>query len=118
MPHEQLLLATAELKVRTERGRDREQGVIPCRGVEFIRCCVWLCAVAVIALGAGAYSSGLCTLGPDGLEWTFLPPSKGTVEPVAALKQELSLLQGFCVLPAQRQMSCTCIQGTWCAARS
>lgn len=51
MPHERLLLATAELKVGRERQRQRIRSP-PCRGVEFIGCYVWLCAVAVTVLDA------------------------------------------------------------------
>lgn len=111
---------TAELKVGRGSSRGRERGGAPCRGVEFIDAVVVALCCGSASTGccieAGAYSSGLRTLEPDGLERTFLPPSKDSSESAATLKQELCLLQGSCVLSAQRQMPSTCVRGTRCAA--
>lgn len=71
----------------------------------FIGCCaLWQSQLWMLHI---SWSRQLrcCTLGPDRLERTFLPPSKGSTEHVTALKKELCLLPGSCILPAQRQMS-------------
>lgn len=86
-----------------EGGTETKVSLIAALG--FIGCyAVWLSELWMLHI---SWSRQLktCTLGPDRLERTFLPPSKGSTEHVTTPKKELCLLPGSYILLAQRQMS-------------